>query len=107
MSRFVLIPDDPSLQSIRITVPTGLISKKSQLSPPYHKKFKALKTKVPSKKKLRKVLRCLQEKNVTVDDLGQAIYNGHVLDGVNFDRAVQYAAKGIRKSKYLEFNNLL
>ena len=49
----------------------------------------------------------MQEKNVTVDDLGQAIYNGHVLDGINFDRAVQYAAKGVRKSKYLEFNNLL
>ena len=107
MSRFVLMPVDPSLQSIQITIPTGLISKKSRLSSPYHKKFKALKNKVPSKKNLRKVLRSLQEKNVTADDLGQVVYNGHVLDGVNFDRAVQYAAKDTRKSKYLEFNNLL
>ena len=117
MSRFVLIPDDhnlrmlvpdnPNLQSMQITVPNGLMSKAPKLYTQYRKQFKNLKNKVSSKRNLRKVLRCLQKKNVTVDDLGQAVHNGHVLKGIIFNKAVQYAAEGIKKSKYFEFNNLL
>jgi hypothetical protein len=101
------MPDDSNLQSIQITVPTGLISEKTRLSTTYHEKYKALKTKVSSKKNLRKVLRRLQQKNVTVDGQGQVVCNVHVLYGINFDRAVRNAVKGIKKSSYVEFNNLL
>ena len=104
MSRYVLIPEDSGLKNMQITIPNGLLESKVT-----QKQLKSLK-KTTSKsniKNVRKVIRRLNKQNVTVDGFGQAVHNGHVLKGIKYDKAVRYAARGIKKKKYFEINKLL
>ena len=102
MSRYVLIPDDSVLKNMQITIPNGLVEPKVN-----RKQLKRLKRTTSNIKNIRKIIHRLNKQNVTVDSFGQAVHNGHVLKGVKYDKAVRYAALGIRKKKYCEINNLL
>ena len=102
MSRYVLIPDDSVLKNMQITIPNGLVEPKVN-----RKQLKRLKRTTSNTKNVRKIIHRLNKQNVTVDSFGQAVHNGHVLKGVKYDKAVRYAALGIRKKKYCEINNLL
>ena len=102
MSRYVLIPDDSVLKNMQITIPNGLVEPKVN-----RKQLKRLKRTTSNIKNVRKIIHRLNKQNVTVDSFGQAVHNGHVLKGVKYDKAVRYAALGIRKKKYCEINNLL
>ena len=100
MSRYMLIPEDPVLKTMQITIPNGLVEFN-------RKRLKRLKRTTSSIKNVRKVIRRLNKQNVTVDSSGQAVHNGRVLKGIKYDKAVRYAARGIKKKKYCEINNLL
>ena len=102
MSRYMLIPEDPVLKNMQITIPNGLVESKVN-----RKRLKSLKRTTPTIKTVRKVIRRLNKQNVTVDSFGQAVHNGRVLKGIKYDEAVRYAALGIKKKKYYEINNLL
>ena len=100
MSRYMLIPEDPVLKTMQITIPNGLVEFN-------RKRLKRLKRTTSNIKNVRKVIRRLNKQNVTVDSSGQAVHNGRVLKGIKYDKAVRYAALGIKKKKYCEINNLL
>ena len=102
MSRYVLIPEDPVLKNMQITIPNGLVESKVD-----RKQLKRLKRTTSNIKNVRKIIHRLNKQNVTVDSFGQAVHNGHVLKGIKYDKAVRYAALGIRKKKYCEINSLL
>ena len=101
MSRYVLIPEDASSESMQITIPNGLVTKVLR------KRSKKAVTTTATTKNIRRVISRLNKNNVTVDEMRHPVHNGHVLKNINFDKAVNYAARGIRKRKYSEFNNLL
>ena len=96
MSRYVLIPDtdDPTIESIKITIPNGLIDSEDY---------------TPSNmRKVRKIMRRLNRQNVSVNSTGEVVLsNGHVLKGVKYYKAVRSAMLGVRKKKYTEFYKLL
>ena len=96
----MLIPEDPVLKTMQITIPNGLVEFN-------RKRLKRLKRTTSNIKNVRKVIRRLNKQNVTVDSSGQAVHNGRVLKGIKYDKAVRYAARGIKKKKYCEINNLL
>ena len=100
MSRYMLIPEDPVLKTMQITIPNGLVEFN-------RKRLKRLKRTTSNIKNVRKVICRLNKQNVTVDSSGQAVHNGRVLKGIKYDKAVRYAALGIKKKKYCEINNLL
>ena len=102
MSRYVLIPDDSVLKNMQITIPNGLVEPKVN-----RKQLKRLKRTTSNIKNVRKVICRLNKQNVTVDSSGQAVHNGRVLKGIKYDKAVRYAARGIKKKRYCEINNLL
>ena len=96
MSRYILIPDadDPTIESIKITIPTGLMDSEDC---------------TPSNmRKVRKIMRRLNRQNVSVNSNGEVVLNnGHVLKGIKYDRALRSAMLGVRKKKYAEFYKLL
>ena len=102
MSRYVLIPEDSGSRSMRITIPNGLLESKVN-----HKRLKSLKKTTSYTKNVRKIIHQLNKQNVTVDSIGQAVHNGHVLKGIKYEKAVRFAARGIKKKRYFEFNKLL
>ena len=102
MSRYMLIPEDPVLKNMQITIPNGLVESKVNRT-----RLKRLKRTTSNIKNVRKIIRRLNKQNVTVDHSGQAVHNGRVLKGIKYDKAVRYAALGIKKKKYCEINNLL
>ena len=102
MSRYVLIPKASGSRSMQITIPNGLVE--SNIN---HKRLKRIKRTTSNIKNVRKVISRLNKQNVTVDSSGQAVHNGRVLKGIKYDKAVRYAALGIKKKKYCEINNLL
>ena len=102
MSRYVLISEDPVLKNRQIAIPNGLVEFKDN-----RKRLKSLKRTTPNIKTVRKVIHRLNKQHVTVDSFGQAVHNGHVLRGIKYDKAVRYAALGIKKKKYCEINSLL
>ena len=101
MSRYVLMPEDAGSESMQITIPNALVTKVSR------KRSKKAVTKTATAKNIRKVICRLNKNNVSVDEMRHPVHNGHVLKNINFDKAVNYAARGIRKRKYFEFNKLL
>ena len=102
MSRYVLIPEDAQLQNLHITIPNGICETEVK-----RKRSKRLKKSTTNIKNVHKIIRRLNRKNVTVDSYGQVVHNGHVLKDIKYDKAVRYAALGIKKRKYFEFNKLL
>ena len=95
------MPEVGGSESMQITIPNGLVTKVSR------KRSKKAVTKTATTRNIRKIICRLNKNNVTVDEMRHPVHNGHVLKNINFDKAVNYAARGIRKRKYSEFNKLL
>jgi hypothetical protein len=91
MSRYKLVPDDPTTEEIKITIPNGLMGVEHYTT--------------SNIRRARKYMSRLNKQNISVNSNGDIVLsNGRVLKGVKYYKAIRNAMLGVKKKKYVEFN---